>query len=175
MNSNDGNFFRVLTEKLKKDKKSLMIILIGIAGMLLIVLSEFTGEVPTDDNTEKNPFIYNSIGDRSELETLISKIDGAGKASVIITYECSKENIYARNLSENKEEKGDKKTEEYIIVDEGDDETGLIVKEIYPKVAGVAIVCQGGDSPTVKNEITMLIKALYNISSNNISITKMQK
>ena len=161
-------------KKLKNDKKALLILFVGIAGMLLIVLSEISEDRSSESTSAQQQYMYDTHYEKEELEELISRVEGAGRTSVMITYECSKENVYAQNITESDEEKGNKKSGEHIIVDSGDDENGLIVKEIYPRVSGVAVVCQGGDNPTVKNEITMLIRAVYDIGSNKICITKME-
>jgi deoxyribose-phosphate aldolase len=40
----------------------------------------------------------------------------------------------------------------------------------YPEIAGVGIVCHGGDSYVVKNEIVSLVSSAFNISANKIFV-----
>ncbi len=160
-------------EKMKKDKKTLMIIFIGLAGILLICFSEF---IPVNKDAELEAYTQNSLADgseREELEHIISSIKGVGRVEVMIKYEGTTENIYANNSSEQIKDNERKKEEDHIIIDKGSTEDGLLVKSVFPKVTGVAVVCEGGGSPTVKNDITQLLKALYNIGSNSISISEM--
>ncbi len=164
----------LLFEKLKKDKKTLLIVFIGFIGILLIFFSEF---LPPEENESEEKHIQSSIVDstkKEELEHIIGKIKGVGKVEVMITYDGTSENVYANNVSEQIKDTETKKDEEHIILDKGNTEEGLLIKAIYPHVTGVAVVCEGGGSPTVKNEITQMLKALYNISSNSISITEME-
>lgn len=163
------------SEKLKADKKSMLIIAIGILGMVLIFASELTDTDKTDVTVNEKALIYDETVRKEELEKIISEISGVGRAKVMITYECTRESIFACDTIENTQEKDKKISSEHIIVDSGNTEEGLLIKEVLPKVMGVAVVCEGGDNPTVKNEITMLIKAIFDISSNNISISEMQK
>ena len=92
----------------------------------------------------------------------------------MITFEGTSESIYANNIYEQNDEGRVKTENEPLILDKGNIEDGLLLKEIYPRVTGVAVVCEGGSNPTVKNEVTLMLKALYGISSNSISISEMK-
>ncbi len=157
--------------KLKKDKKALITVIIGISGMLIILLSELplfsdeTKNIKADENT------YISGNLEKETEKLISKIKGAGKVSVMLTYEASEEKIWAKDTDGKTDGEGNKDiNEKHIIIDAETGETGLPVKVIYPRVRGVAVVCSGGDDPIVRSEIKELLSALFDIGSNRISI-----
>ena len=163
----------ILFEKLKKDKKALIIIAIGFFGVMLIFFSEFipqkkSGDIEDNRNTY---FIYDAYKD--QLEEIIGKIRGAGEVRVMITYEGSSESVYAKDTSEQMKGEEQKTDSEHIILDKGNEEDGLLLKEIYPRVSGVAVVCEGGGDPTVKNEITLMLKALFGIGSNCISVSEM--
>lgn len=164
----------LIFDKLKADKKTMLIIIIGLIGMLLISISEFSDDTVKEADYETEYISYDENRQKDELEKIIGEISGVGRVKVMITYECSRESIFASDVTEHTEENGKKISSEYIIVDSGSEEEGLLLKEIFPKVLGVAVVCEGGGNPTVKNEITMMIKAVFGISSNNISISEMQ-
>ncbi len=159
--------------KLKKDKKALFTVLIGIAGMLLILLSEmpfFGGETK---NTKDSGKVYFNQSLEEDTEKLISEIKGAGKVSVMLTYEASEEKVWAKDKDVNVKSDGESdENEKHIIIDAAEGETGLAVKVIYPKVRGVAVVCTGGDDPIVRSEIKALLSALFDIGSNRISIAR---
>ncbi len=163
----------LLFEKMRKDKKTFLIILIGFAGILLIFFSELTEKDVGDLSTVRTEDSCMAEGECEKLEQIISKISGVGKVKVMITYEGTSESLYACDASEQIKGEERKKDEEYIILDKGNTEDGLLRKEIFPKVIGVAVVCQGGSKAVVRNEITQMLKALYNINSNNISISEM--
>lgn len=160
-------------ERLKKDKKSLLTVVIGIAGMLLVLLSElpfFSGEERTASE-DTNSYYIQDLEQRTEK--MISKIAGAGKVGVMLTYECAEETVWAKDISEKTDgNTGGNVEQKHIIIDASQGETGLAVKVIYPKVRGVAVVCSGGDDPTVRSEIKALVSALFDIGSNRISIAR---
>lgn len=165
-NENIGTFL----EKLRKDKKTIFIILIGFLGMVLILFS------PSDSKKEKvvdkvETVNYNSDNIQDEVEAMIESIKGAGKTKVYITYESDSEHVYAMNVDEKTDGNDLHYKSEYIITD---DENGLILKVIYPKVRGVAVICEGGGDPLVKEKIYSVVSALFDISTNKISVTDMK-
>lgn len=179
-------------EKLKSDKKLLIIICAGILGMVLLLITEFAQQ----DNIEK---VANSANKNSkysyehqykcqiqtELQKLISSIDGAGKTKVMITLESGSKSVYAvdEKIDDNNDMlQGDKdyqkdseysKETEHIIVNSSKNDEGLVIEVLQPKVRGVAVVCQGADSAMVRKDITDTVKAVLNIDSNRVCITKM--
>ncbi len=160
--------------KFAEDKKSLFIIVLGLFGIVLIGFSGGSEkEILSSDSNNYSDSNY--IEDyEKQLESLISEVKGAGKVKVMITYESGYETVYAKDISEQSEDGRTKFSSEIIIVDSGSDENGVTVKEIYPTVRGVAVVCQGGGNLAVKAEIISIIKSLFNINSNCISVTEMK-
>jgi len=44
-----------------------------------------------------------------------------------------------------------------------------------PKVKGVAVVCEGGDIPSVKQQINEIVTSVFDIPSTKVSIAKMKQ
>jgi len=174
MSETDRKKLFLLFEKLKEDKKTLLVILMSFIGIFLIFLSEMLSHEDSEAANSYTQINFEHRDEKEELKSIIEKIEGVGNAEVMITYEGSSETVYAYDKSEQSDDSDIKNEQEHIILDKGNTEEGLPVKEIYPRVTGVAVVCEGGGSPTVKNEITQMLKALYGISSNNISISEMR-
>lgn len=168
------NQFGEIMKKLKQDKKALLTVVVGLIGMTLVLLSElpsaFDGKTESVADTESQ--FYNDDLER-ETERLISQIEGAGKVSVMLTYEATEETVWARDVKtgESGNDNTDKE-EKYIIMDTSQGESGLAVKVLYPKIRGVAVVCSGGEDPIVNSRIKALVSALFDIGSNRISIAR---
>ena len=159
---------------IKKDKKAMIIVVIGVVGMLLIMLSESGDSTETEDYISDSPLILSERELALDVEGFIEKIEGAGDAKVILTFESFEETVYAVDKDENFTPEG--KTDyagEYVIIDSGDSESGLKLKILSPKIRGVAVICKGGDDPIVKEQIIMAISALFDISTNKISVAAM--
>ena len=163
-----------ITERLKKDKKLLIIVLLGLSGMLLLLFSG--GENNEKQAEEISPDIAaveKSIEEK--LSSLIKTVDGAGRVRVIVTVDCLEEKSVAINSeSENAENKAEYKSE-YVIIESSGDEGGLLLKITAPVIRGVGITCEGAASPGVRQEIIRLVSASLGVPVNRIWVTKMAK
>ena len=163
--------------------KVLIIVIIGILGLLMIVLSEF---IP-NGKTKKVNDVPNSIDDASysesfkqrtenELKEIISKIDGVGEVSLMLTLDGTTEYVYAEDVDTETDEDNDSKSNKYknevIIVDSDGEEKALVKKIVEPKVKGVVIVCTGGGNSGIKERVTKAVSSALNISTNNICVEK---
>lgn len=166
--------FKILSEKLKCDKKRLFIIVAGIVGIMLLVVSEFIPEgeenVEITENDDEMSFTSYEKDIEERLKNLLESIDGAGKVQVMVTIESGDEKVYATESkkSENNEEKN------YVLVDIEGSDSGLLLKIAQPEIRGVAIVCQGADSPTVRNAVVGAVTSVLGISSNRVNVSKMK-
>ena len=165
------NAFTEFLVRLKADKKAMITVILGLTGILLIALSELPSVSSRNntDNIKKDDYSESDLC--RDVEKLISQDKGAGDVSVMLTYETKGERIFAKD-SENEHSDNNKirTSDKYIILDSGQGEDGLIIKEVYPEIRGVAVVCTGGADPQVRREISDLLSALFDIRSNRISI-----
>ncbi len=162
-----------IMNKLKNDKKALIIITVGLIGMLLIVFSGNKDEAKPLSNIGDNCTVYDYETVKQELTELIESINGAGKALVMITYKGDEETVFATNTEDNISSDETKTKKEYVTVKNNSDESGIPLKIIFPEVQGVAVICEGGDNQIVKEKIYSLVCALFSISSNSVSVASM--
>ena len=172
-------------------------LLIGGCGIVLILCSDScTGdkkETNSANESSENNVVEDSweeyIGNlENRLENIISKIDGAGDVQVMITVKntSTKEVLTEDSMSEKKLNETDSdggvrdsyeisKDEKVVVSEEGNSvKSPFVVSELTPKIEGVAVIAQGGDSPIVKEKITGIIKALFGIEINKIAVGKMK-
>lgn len=181
---------KIQIESLKslfKNKKNLYIIL--AVGIFILVCSNFS--VPKDKTAKNKSAEFISINENEEkrLEALISKIEGAGNASVMITYESGIEKVALQNkkLSTatnddfDKSEEGGKSesetTEEWqaVMNGSGSSQTPFITKEICPKVRGVLVAADGADDEIVCLNITNAVSAVLDVPYHRIKVLKKSK
>ncbi len=153
----------------------MLIIVVGLAGILLLAFSEFLPEKEKDSEPvaeSKTDSDFNSYENDLEdrLKVLLESINGAGKVQVMITVESGDEKIYATE-TERSDKNEDKK---YVLIDADGNNNGLLLKVAQPEIRGVAVVCQGADSPEVKRQITDAVTSVLGISTNRVSISKMK-
>ncbi len=187
MMNNFNNFFGKITDKLhrkvKLPRKIWIIVLIGISGLALIFLSEIIPSGDSEDRNENSSPVadtsYSSSFKREterELKEIISKIDGVGEVSLMLTLDGTTEYVYAEDVDTETDENSDSKSDKYknqvIIVDSDGNETALVKKIIEPKVKGVVIVCSGGGNTEIKERVIKAVSSALNISTNNICVEK---
>ena len=110
-----------------------------------------------------------------KTESIISSIDGVGKCKVMITLQETDENIYAQNLDENKNSGYISKKSEYVLYEDNNNDSPVLIKQSFPKVMGVAVVCQGGNNANVKEKIISAVSSLFGISTAKISVSKLNR
>ena len=162
--------------------KPKLIMIIGLAGIALIFLSTLfpsgsknktvnAGAVTAE---EYRKTVYGSV------KEIVTGITGDKNPTVVITLESGVRYDYADLKESDTSASTGKETEEnrkatkqsYITVKSADGgEEPLIVAEIMPEIRGVAIVCDGGDSPAVAERIQNAVTAALDITSQRVYVS----
>lgn len=172
------NSINALINKIGIDRKTAVVAFLGIAGVVILVLSELLPSDSADEKAQKlaEPSVMSCAEYEKELEqrleTIISKIDGAGNVSVMVTLESTAEEIYAQQEKDDRE--NSKHENDYVIIKTNDGEGGILLKTAQPQVRGVAVVCTGGGSAVVCRSITDTVTAVLGISSARVNISSMK-
>ncbi len=168
--------------ELSKSKKNFVLIICATLALLLLVVSEFTGDDTLESSEKINGYVSSESYIREQekkLTELLETIDGAGEVEVMITLESCYENVYLKDKNLKTESgNGDFKEESdetYIMAKTSSNtQEGVIIKVYEPVVKGVAVVASGGESEKVKMAIIETVSAVFNIDSTNISVEKMK-
>ena len=97
---------------------------------------------------------------KEEIGQLCRQVEGVGKVTVLVSLEGGYEYVYARD------EDGD-----CVSIGSGSGKTAAIENVLPPRIAGVGIVCDGGENAAVREALTALLSAALNIGANKIYIT----
>ncbi|MGN0543264.1 MAG: hypothetical protein ACI4JG_07425 [Acutalibacteraceae bacterium] len=176
-------FISRISEKTRLSKKMLAAVALLLAGIAALLASELSDAGTTEAVSETQACTANDTAEyerelEERLTSIISAIDGAGNTRVMVTLESGSEDIYLHDFDygENISPSGKSSIErkdEYVIVDGSAGEGGIIVRVAEPKVRGVAVVCEGGGSELVRQQVTQAVTALLDISSARVSVAKM--
>lgn len=170
-----------VTQRLSADKKLLPAVAAGVIGILLLLASEILPRSEPRDNTAQTTQLVQTGGSsdtekqlEQRLKEMISTIDGAGRTTVMVTFEDKGETVYARNSSSSAETdaQGAKTSEQHEYVLTGG-EAGIPLKNVYPSVRGVAVICEGGDLTQVRQAVLDTVSAVLGISRADVSVAKM--
>ena len=173
---------RGLMKKLMTDKNTRLrlIFALGIAGMVLILLSDIlpnkkAQSVP-QENTSSQSLDETEQYRRSlesQLAEIIEGINGAGSAKVMITVGSTREYVYAEKSDIDRstrtgEESSRSKGEPVMNGD-----SPVLRKILSPQVSGAAIVCEGASDPTTRERIINTVAAVLGLPSSRISVEPM--
>lgn len=163
---------------LKNDKKTKVVLAIGLIGIVLVFASEI---IPDKDEQSKNnqntEISYSNYSNEleDELKDVISSIDGVGNCNVMITLSHYEENVYATNTQTKNDSESNDYKDEYVLYDSDKGEEPVLIMKYLPQVQGVTVVCSGGDDVIVKEKIIEAVTALFNIPSNRVSVSKINE
>lgn len=153
-----------------------LIVILGLAGMALILFSDVLipdkeavkQETASDDVLTDYESFVNEMELR--LKTTLEKIDGVGRADVMITASGSGEYIYAKDEKIDTDSESVSKDEKYVIIGGSGQKQALVRKIDNPEISGVVVVCEGGESSVVKEKVYNAVAAAFNIPSQKIFV-----
>lgn len=175
----DG-FLKKISENLKMRFTALknyrLLVVLGIIGMILILMSELisSGEQQKDTNEKLyKRSEYEEYMER-QVEKILGKMEGVGKVNVMLTVEGTEEYVYAveskENSSSSSENSSSQSETNCVFQQKGGDKEALVKKIINPSITGVVVVCDGGDDLQVKEKIYEAVSVSLNIPVNRICI-----
>lgn len=155
-----------ITSAISKYRYALLILVIGILLML----------IPTQQSTKKTseeppPSAPAESSAEEKLGNILSKIQGAGRVEVILSYASGAQTRYYENTSTD----GDSlRNEAVIISDSGRNQSALISRVDPPVYLGAVVVCQGADSASVRLAIVDAVSKYTGLGADQISVLKMK-
>ena len=171
----------------KKSDKTKLIVLLGIVGILLIFLSsvlggERAGKKTSAGDTAETGQSQQGYLDKTqtELQDILSHIDGVGEVEILITLERSEEKNYvyeekkSTDSSDGSRVSSRESLEKSCILIDGENgqKDALVQSTSEPLVKGVLIVCAGGGDSEVVSQVLDAVTTLLDIPSNRVCITQ---
>lgn len=170
-------------------KGSSILLIAGMAGVLLIFLSQFwpgsSSKPASSAASAKTSTSDYAKQLESSLGGIISNIQGVGRVQVMVTLESGVQYVYEQNqktTSNRTTTSGDAgqtqentdNEQDTVLADNGSGaQQPLIKTEMQPPVRGVVVVCDGGNDPTVQDEVLQTVMTALNLPATSISISPM--
>ena len=146
-------------------KQAAWVLLILAAGLLLLLPRRTAAAA----DSREDGFPFSLEAEEKRIETALSRIEGAGKVTVVLTLEASEERVYARNTDSDRQgETGTGRSEERSEVARVGD-AALTVKVAYPRYRGALIVTEGSGSG-LKLDVTQAVAALTGLTTDRITV-----
>ena len=156
-------------------KYAALVALIG--AVLLLWPSGQETSSPSAEETETAEEAAAAL--ETELETMLSAMDGVGQARVLLTVDSDGE----RQLAQDTEltYSGDtaapedySRRSEPVLVGGGSSGQVVVTRRMYPTYRGALVVCPGGDRAEVRLAVTEAVAALTGLTADRITVAKSQ-
>ena len=186
-------------QKLNLSKKTTAnLIIVFCLGLTLILIADFYKDIKVDrakgdsyfegTETETDTINYTASDYVSELEkdlsSILSKIQDAGRVSVMITLKSGSEIIPAKDesisdkVTNEKDTSGgtriinEKTTDDKVVFTaaQGGNSKPLIIKEINPEIQGVLVVAEGAKDSRVKLKISQAVQTVLDIPAYRVTV-----
>ena len=160
-----------------KDRAVRILLCIGLAGVLLIALSEW---VPRRNRGEDIAAVTLSEAQveqalEQRIAALLREVDGVGTCRVMVTLESGSQAVYAADTAtSNGADGGSTFSESYLTVETADGPAGLLITRLQPTVKGVAVVCEGGGNEAVRQRVIQVVSTAFHISERRVCVVKQE-
>jgi stage III sporulation protein AG len=151
-----------------RSKKIYLLAALIFVGIIIIIVGKREPQISEDVKSsieELDPSQYSEMLE-ARIEELCNRVDGVSGAYAVVTLKGGYQAIYAiDSQSGNTSSKN-----QTVVIGSGSGERVILEGYSYPEIAGIGIVCRGGDSYDVKNKIVSLVSSAFDISANKIFV-----
>lgn len=113
----------------------------------------------TDDAAQTEAYVS---AQEEKIRDFCSRVEGVGEVSVTVSLESGYRRVYA------------KENGSYLSVASLSGGNTVCLSEEPPVIGGIAIVCDGGGDPAVRQRLIGLLRAAYGIGANKIYVAPSQ-
>lgn len=171
-----------LYKKLKTIKNIEIIIALVIISIAVLIYFTIEGKREEETSSISTEKVTNETsltdGLEDRLANILTEIEGAGKVSVMITYETTSEVVTADKVDTHTTTSGvgdgtvtnTTSNSTPIIVTGVDGSEVIILQEKMPQIKGVIIVAEGADNVAVKMRLMSATSTVLGVNANSIQI-----
>jgi stage III sporulation protein AG len=169
-----------LRSKLHGENGLRIIVILGAAGIALILLSGMLPDKKRNSQTVQQPAVSETAHDtdryretlEERLTALLSQMDGIRSVKVMVTLSGSAEQIYAEEVKQSRNDRGTQTESACVITKSGGNEAAVIAETKYPTVTGVAVLCTAGDHAAVRERVSQAVATVLGIPASNVFVGK---
>lgn len=156
---------------LSKRHKIALAVICGGLGVLLLVLGGYSEGREEDGKSAGTAAVECDAEEyarqtEARVSALCAKVAGAGDVSVFVSLKGGYRTVYAFDTQSTSS--GYKS--EIVMSGSGADKGAVVSAYENPEIAGIGVVCEGGDDAQVREQIISLIAASLGIGTNKIFV-----
>ena len=150
------------------------VLLVAAAGLVLLLWPAGSREQAAGDDPARpdqgESFSLEELEER--LARTLSRVDGAGEVSVLLTVEQGVEQVLATDQRLEQGEGTVDQEEETVLISGENGEQAVVLTQRGPTFQGALVVCPGGDDPQVRLTLTQAVSALTGLGADRITVCK---
>ncbi len=150
------------TKKFKIEYLLMLLIAISVIGILF-----FNGNLFKTSKNQETSYRENLQNDLNEI---LRQISGVGNVNCYITFEGDVEEVFLKNTTTINKNDTVEIVEEVVLVNG----KPYSIKNQYPAVRSLTVVCEGGDDIYVKTILTNVLTMALDVPFDKIQIYKMK-
>lgn len=170
-----------MEEKNKKGgryKRHILLIALAAVGVMLILIGNNTSliaRISATDGEEReqerqDDLLCYADAMEQKIVSLCERIDGAGKARAIVSFEGDFTYTYATDRDTSEKEGAQTERSEYVTIGSGASESALLLTRTPPAISGIGVVLSDGRDAAVRREIIALLSAAFGVGTNKIYV-----
>ncbi len=183
----------------KKKIESLIVLIIILIVTLIAINTIFSGDSNKKNNkSEEESLSYKKLAEyvsddnsntedelEIKLEEILSKMEGVGKVSVMITYSKGSEIVPMQNESSKTSSTQETDSDGGTRIVEENDKTSEIIYSggteietktiINPIVRGAIVIAEGASNATVKSNIVSAVEAITGLATYKVQVFEMNQ
>ena len=164
-----------LRQKLKGENGVRLVVFLGIAGLVLILLSGFLPDKvkpssrteTTASNLSMEQYCRQT---EQQLVSILEQVEGVGTCQVMLTADGTSETIYAQDQEQEQGESRTKIQKKCVIVSDSGSQQPLVQQIAAPEISGVIVVCSGASSAVVQERVTKAVQAVLHLAAGRICV-----
>lgn len=153
--------------------------LVLLAGLILLLWpsgkEKTVSETPPPAPVENKEEDFSVAALEEKLSQTLSKIQGAGEVSVMLTVQGGSRRVLAQDSKETREADGSyERQSETVVVSggTGNGEGPVLLQQLYPRFQGAVVVSEGGGDASVRLKLMEAVSALTGLGTDKIAICK---
>lgn len=166
------------------------LIIVGLMGIAIILAASFFFTSPQEEeavalevSTEKTRDTSYEARIKSELEEILSQIEGVGEVNVMLTIANERESeiAYSKTASQSITQENDNQggervtdqnnvTETAVMINENGENKPFVTRENRPEIKGIMVVAEGAQNPDVKYRLSQAVQVTLDLPSFKVVI-----
>lgn len=148
-------------------KLYILVLAVAVIGISIMLLAK-GGDSQSGEESDFEALDPAKYAEQIEerVEELCNRVDGVSSTYAVVTLSGGYRAIYATDMQSG----SSNSKNQTVILGNGSAEKGLLIGYENPEIAGIGIVCSGGDDYNIRKNIISVVASAFDVPSNKIFV-----